>query len=51
MYVAVVVDVDQEVSPEILLLNPTVKDGNELIQPDGGGIGGEKLDPNSMQFH
>ena len=51
MDVAVVVNVDQQVSREILLLNPTVKDWNEIVQSNGCRIGREKFDPESMNFH
>src|SRR5262245_52814600 len=51
LHVAVIVDVDQQVCGKTLLLDPAVKDGNKVLQRDGCEFSGEKLDPNSMQFH
>jgi hypothetical protein len=51
MYVAVIVNVDQQVGCESLLLNPAMEDRNESFELDGCGIANEKLDPNSMKFH
>jgi hypothetical protein len=51
MYVAVIVDIDQEVTGDALLLDPAVKNGNQFLEINGQRIGGEKLHPNSMKFH
>jgi hypothetical protein len=49
--VAVIVDVDQQVSGETLSLNPAMKNRDELFQLNGCGVSGIKLDPYSMKFH
>ena len=51
MDMAVVVDVDQQVSVKHLFLDPPMKDWNEVFEPDRYGICREKLDPESMNFH
>ena len=51
MDMAVVVDVDQLMVLHALLLNPGMKDRNEVFHADRCGIRREKLDTESVKFH
>ena len=51
VHVAVVMDIDQEVARQALLLDPLMKDRDEVFQPDGCGIVRVELDSEAMAFH